>query len=111
MVEDEGPGIPADKLEEIFKRFYSDRPLTDHTIGKNSGLGLSISREIIKAYGGQIWASNRSAAPNAAADGLDGHAALEARRMPGVAGARFTVRLPAADAAPSKGAALLGRRS
>jgi two-component system sensor histidine kinase ChvG len=59
VVEDDGPGIPADKLEDIFKRFYSDRPQTDSTVGKNSGLGLSISREIVNAYGGRIWASNR----------------------------------------------------
>ena len=54
-----GPGMPADKLEDIFNRFYSDRPQTDGTVGKNSGLGLSISREIVNAYGGRIWASNR----------------------------------------------------
>src|SRR5215471_15850607 len=59
VVEDEGPGIPANKLEDIFKRFYSDRPQTDRTIGKNSGLGLSISREIVNAYGGRIWATDR----------------------------------------------------
>ncbi|MBS0242564.1 MAG: stimulus-sensing domain-containing protein, partial [Proteobacteria bacterium] len=46
-VEDQGPGIPEDKLEKIFERFYSDRPQSDGTIGKNSGLGLSISREIV----------------------------------------------------------------
>ena len=57
VVDDEGPGIPSDKLEDIFKRFYSDRPQTDRTVGKNSGLGLSISREIVQAYGGRIWAA------------------------------------------------------
>src|SRR5262245_16544928 len=41
-VDDQGPGMPPDKLEDIFSRFYSDRPQTDSTVGKNSGLGLSI---------------------------------------------------------------------
>src|SRR4029450_12012927 len=62
VVDDEGPGVPVDKLEEIFNRFYSDRPQTDNTVGKNSGLGLSISREIVNAYGGRVWASNRKLA-------------------------------------------------
>jgi two-component system, OmpR family, sensor histidine kinase ChvG len=110
IVEDDGPGIPADKLEDIFNRFYSDRPQTDSTVGKNSGLGLSISREIVNAYGGRIWASNRMYRPNGAAAWQDDQAELRDRRMPGVAGACFTVRLPAADAAPSKGAPLLARR-
>jgi two-component system sensor histidine kinase ChvG len=103
-VEDDGPGMPMDKLEEIFNRFYSDRPQTDHTIGKNSGLGLSISREIVTAYGGRIWASNRAPAPPAGASGRDGD-------RPGVAGARFMVELPAADASTSKGAPQLARRT
>ena len=106
VVEDDGPGIPADKLEDIFKRFYSDRPQTDSTVGKNSGLGLSISREIVNAYGGRIWASNRMYRPNGATAWQDDQAELRDRRMPGVAGACFIVRLPAADAAPSKGAPL-----
>ena len=97
--------MPADKLEDIFKRFYSDRPQTDRTVGKNSGLGLSISREIVNAYGGRIWASNRKLPPGGAASvRSDDQAELRDRRAPGVAGARFTVRLPAADAAASKGA-------
>lgn len=111
VVDDEGPGIPEDKLEEIFSRFYSDRPQTDRTVGKNSGLGLSISREIVNAYGGRIWAENRRLSPGAEAGGADDQAELRDRRMPGVAGARFIVRLPAADAAPSKGAPLGGRRA
>ena len=56
-VEDEGPGIPAHALEKIFERFYTDRP--DHGFGQNSGLGLSISRQIISAHRGVIWAENR----------------------------------------------------
>jgi two-component system sensor histidine kinase ChvG len=99
-VEDEGPGIPANKLEDIFKRFYSDRPQTDRTVGKNSGLGLSISREIVNAYGGRIWASNRKGADKSSAWPADGPAV--------VAGAAFLVRLPAADM--PKGAPPLVRR-
>ena len=68
VVDDDGPGIPPDRLDTIFERFYSDRPQSDSTLGKNSGLGLSISRDIIDAYGGHIEASNRMAAPGAAAD-------------------------------------------
>jgi two-component system sensor histidine kinase ChvG len=111
VVDDSGPGVPADKLEEIFNRFYSDRPQTDRTVGKNSGLGLSISREIVNAYGGRIWASNRTLRPGIASDAQDDHAALKDRRIPGVVGARFTVRLPGADAAASRGVQLLGRRN
>ena len=57
-VSDQGPGIPVESLDKIFSRFYSDRPQSDRTLGKNSGLGLSISREIIAAHGGEIWAEN-----------------------------------------------------
>jgi two-component system sensor histidine kinase ChvG len=108
-VDDEGPGMPPDKLEDIFSRFYSDRPQTDRTIGKNSGLGLSISRDIITAYGGTICASNLEGA-NAALPSVAGEpATFQDRRALGIIGARFTVRLPAADAAAIKGAQL-GRR-
>jgi len=58
-IEDEGPGIPPDKLSQIFDRFYSDRPQTDTKRGKNSGLGLSISREIVCSHNGEIFAENR----------------------------------------------------
>jgi len=58
-IEDEGPGIPPDKLGQIFDRFYSDRPQTDNKRGKNSGLGLSISREIVCSHNGEIFAENR----------------------------------------------------
>jgi two-component system sensor histidine kinase ChvG len=92
-VEDQGPGIPEDKLESIFERFYSDRPQSDQTRGKNSGLGLSISREIVTACGGRIWAENRVAAAGVGAAGTP-------------RGARFVVRLPTAG----KGQAGLGRR-
>ena len=60
-IDDEGPGIPPDKLGAIFERFYSDRPATDSSRGKNSGLGLSISREIIASHKGEIFAENRVA--------------------------------------------------
>jgi two-component system sensor histidine kinase ChvG len=59
-VEDEGPGIPPGNLESIFKRFYTERP--GESFGRNSGLGLSIARQIIEGAGGRIYAENR--APN-----------------------------------------------
>jgi two-component system, OmpR family, sensor histidine kinase ChvG len=108
-VDDQGPGMPPDKLEDIFSRFYSDRPQTDSTVGKNSGLGLSISREIVTAYGGTIQASNLHGS-NAAITSLPCEpAAFRDRRALGIVGARFTVRLPAAEVAAIKGAQL-GRR-
>ena len=92
-VEDQGPGIPPDKLGAIFERFYSDRPATDAKRGKNSGLGLSISREIVISLRGEISAENRNAvSPNGGAMG---------------AGARFVVLLPAAGDTGGG----LGRRS
>lgn len=57
-VEDEGPGVPDANLEHIFDRFYSERPKGEG-FGHHSGLGLSISRQIIEALGGQISAENR----------------------------------------------------
>jgi two-component system, OmpR family, sensor histidine kinase ChvG len=57
-IEDQGPGIPEDRLEAIFDRFYTDRPKgTD--FGRNSGLGLSIVRQITRAHNGRVWAENR----------------------------------------------------
>ena len=56
VVEDTGPGIPEQALTKVFKRFYSDRPPTH--FGNNSGLGLSISKQIVEAHGGVIWAEN-----------------------------------------------------
>ncbi len=56
IVDDDGPGIPAHAFERIFERFYTDRP--NHGFGQNSGLGLSISRQIVDAHGGRITASN-----------------------------------------------------
>lgn len=77
-VEDEGPGIPEDRLEIVFDRFYTDRPATEALRGKNSGLGLSISREIVHSHGGVIVAENR-----AGTDGMER------------CGSRFIVRIPA----------------
>jgi two-component system sensor histidine kinase ChvG len=83
VVDDDGPGIRPDALDRIFDRFYTDRP--DQGFGQNSGLGLSISKQIIEAHGGTIFAENRTApAPPPGPDA-----------EPRVLGARFTVRLPA----------------
>ncbi len=80
-VEDDGPGIAPENLEKIFRRFYTYRPTPEASRGNNSGLGLSISREIVLAHGGEIWAENRM--PEGA--GPDDPPL----------GARFVVRLPA----------------
>jgi two-component system sensor histidine kinase ChvG len=56
---DEGPGIPEANLEMVFRRFYTERP-GEHSFGKNSGLGLSIARQIVSGMGGRIWAENRA---------------------------------------------------
>ena len=78
IVDDDGPGIPAHAFERIFERFYTDRP--NQGFGQNSGLGLSISRQIVEAHNGRIRAINRT-------DPKDPERPL---------GARFTVWLPAA---------------
>ena len=57
QVADAGPGIPEDNMEKIFQRFYTDRP--EGSFGKNSGLGLSISKQIVEAYRGHLRAANR----------------------------------------------------
>ena len=74
-VEDDGPGIPADKLTAIFDRFYTERPASE-AFGTHSGLGLSISKQIVEAHRGRIWAENRYDASGK------------------VCGARFLIRLP-----------------
>ncbi len=56
VIEDTGCGIPKENLEDVFKRFYSSRP--EQEFGNNSGLGLSISKQIVEAHGGEIWAEN-----------------------------------------------------
>ncbi len=79
-VEDNGPGISPENLERVFERFYTDRP--EQSFGNNSGLGLAISRQIVEAHKGRIWAENRLGRANA-----DGERP--------VLGARFLVQLPA----------------
>ncbi len=75
-IDDEGKGIPSSKLDTIFDRFYTERPLGEE-FGRHSGLGLSISRQIVHAHGGSITASNRNNDVN-----TDG------------GGARITITLP-----------------
>ncbi len=66
IVDDDGPGIPPHALERIFERFYTDRP--EQGFGQNSGLGLSISRQIVEAHDGRIWAENRPGPQSPATD-------------------------------------------
>jgi two-component system sensor histidine kinase ChvG len=80
-VDDDGPGIRPEAMNRIFDRFYTDRP--EAGFGQNSGLGLSISRQIVESHGGRIWAENRAEPTQAGA-------------KPKVLGARFVIRLPAA---------------
>ncbi|MEZ5982184.1 MAG: ATP-binding protein [Parvularculaceae bacterium] len=80
-VDDDGPGIPEDALDKIFRRFYTKRP-AGAAFGNNSGLGLAICRQIVNSHGGRVFAENRRGGAE-----------------PGdekVAGARFIVELPAA---------------
>ncbi len=78
VVEDTGPGIPEAALTKVFKRFYSERPSGD--FGNHSGLGLAISKQIVEAHGGVIWAENiRPTTADATSEPL---------------GARFVVGLP-----------------
>ena len=80
IVEDEGPGIPADNLETVFDRFYTERP-KGAVFGSHSGLGLAICRQIVDAHNGTIWAENREEG-----------------------GARFVIQLPLQQVAdPSSG--------
>ncbi len=86
VVEDDGLGVPGHALERIFERFYTDRP--DDGFGENSGLGLSISRQIVQAHLGRMWAENRPLLPGAPSEDEGG-------RPRHGAGARFLVTLPA----------------
>jgi two-component system sensor histidine kinase ChvG len=81
LVDDDGPGVRPEALEKIFERFYTDRP-EDQGFGQNSGLGLSISKQIVEAHGGRIWVENRLAPARSGEE-------------PKILGARFHVRLPA----------------
>ena len=74
-VEDQGPGIPPDNVESIFERFYTERP-AEEEFGRHSGLGLSISKQIVEAHSGTIYAENIGDAESPD-------------------GARFVLRLPA----------------
>ena len=76
-VDDNGPGIRADNIDRIFERFYTDRP-SGEAFGQNSGLGLSISRQIVEAHGGTLTAEN-----------------IPGTKPGEVRGARFVVTLPA----------------
>lgn len=76
-IDDNGPGIRADNIDRIFERFYTDRPATE-AFGQNSGLGLSISRQIVEAHGGTLTAEN-----------------IPGTKPGEVRGARFVVTLPA----------------
>jgi two-component system, OmpR family, sensor histidine kinase ChvG len=75
-VDDNGPGIRADNIDRIFERFYTDRPASE-AFGQNSGLGLSISRQIVEAHGGTLTAEN-----------------IPGTKPGEVRGARFVVTLP-----------------
>ncbi|MBC8338837.1 MAG: stimulus-sensing domain-containing protein [Alphaproteobacteria bacterium] len=75
-IDDNGPGLPEGKEDAIFERFYTQRRETEK-FGTHSGLGLSISRQIVEAHDGQLLAANRTGEDET------------------VVGARFTVRLPA----------------
>src|SRR5262249_24292943 len=76
LVDDDGPGIRPEALDKIFERFYTDRP--EQGFGQNSGLGLSISSQLIEAQGGTLRAETRPGG-----------------QPPRILGARFIVRLPA----------------
>jgi two-component system sensor histidine kinase ChvG len=76
-IDDEGPGVPSEAREAIFNRFHSVRPDAED-FGRHSGLGLAIARAIVEGHDGEIDVQDRDDAPS---------------------GARFTIRLPAADRA------------
>jgi two-component system sensor histidine kinase ChvG len=87
-IEDDGPGIAPENLEKVFTRFYTDRP-GHEPFGRNSGLGLHISQQIVNAHGGRMWAENRiSPKPR-----RPGSKAPDVEKS---YGARFVIRLPAA---------------
>ena len=76
-IDDNGPGIRAENIDRIFERFYTDRPGSE-SFGQNSGLGLSISRQIIEAHGGTLTAEN-----------------IPGGKPGDIRGARFVISLPA----------------
>lgn len=84
---DNGPGIPEEAIDNIFNRFYTDRPGGADDFGNNSGLGLSIARDIIEAHKGKLWAENRRSGGKTTKQ----------------TGARFVVELPALPTARVRG--------
>jgi anti-sigma regulatory factor (Ser/Thr protein kinase) len=86
-IDDDGPGMPPDNLETIFERFYTSRP-KGRAFGGNSGLGLSIARQIVEAHGGELKAENRT-------------------DTGGRGSARFTVDLPKACATVDSGGGVI----
>ncbi len=97
VIDDDGPGIPLGNLEKIFLRFYTDRPAQN--FGNNSGLGLSICKEIVEAHHGRVWAENRienivHRSGTSDLGVVDSH----------ILGARFTVELPASSMQLAKNA-------
>ena len=94
-VEDNGPGIRAENIERVFERFYTDRP-EGEDFGQNSGLGLSISRQIIEAHGGRLYAENIPL-DEKPAKAKKGRKPAEAEAERSWAGARFVVELPAVE--------------
>ena len=80
LIEDEGPGLPQEDIDDVFERFYSERPSSEK-FGDHSGLGLSIAKQILEAHEGTIVASNRTP---------------KGKDLKLVSGARFLVRIPVA---------------
>ncbi len=109
IVEDQGPGIDPENIEKIFTRFYTYRPTANSSRGGNSGLGLAISREIVEAHEGRVWAENiwpsgtREVSGHAngqSSEQASGQASPESSEEKPL-GARFVVRLPAEQATSS----------
>ena len=69
---DRGPGLEASELEHLFERFYRGR--TARRLAPGTGMGLAITRGLLSAVGGRVWAENT-----------------------GAGGARFTMVVPAAS--------------
>ena len=79
-IADNGPGIPPDKRHVIFEKFHqANNTLTDRPGG--TGLGLTISRQIVEFFGGRIWVES-----------VPGH------------GAKFTFTIPFSKSLVAQGA-------
>ena len=100
-IADQGPGIPPQKIETIFNRFYTERP-SGEQFGRHSGLGLSISKQIIDAHGGTLTAANRKATvkrgkaakPPVNTRAAEPPASTKAAGQPSATGAVMTIILP-----------------